>query len=241
MMGRFITPGVHGCVLLAALSGCGDGKAASGTTLANGVFTYVCVADEVSCSFDDPFPVAHDGPMLSEIVAGGAFGFTYAPDDPSLEVSFEVVPSPRASLTQDASGLVTVTSHGPGFVSVLGQTPNGVVDLHTFELSSPTSLGIAGFDAQGSELFTGDFVAGATLTIDFDTIPASLEVTPTVSDVGLELPGALEWTWTTSDEQVVRYTGPTNGPRVAIEANAGNATLTVSGGQLMTTLEVTIP
>lgn len=195
---------------LLALASCGPFDSSTGE-LNNGRFSYLCV--DSSDSTCDGLP--DNAAIPDRIAVGGTFGLEYAGDSKGSS-PVQVQPA-SDTMISGASG--SFKFRIPGVAAVLARNTSGVVadfvhlrgvSIHHLDVAGPSSTGA---------------VTTVEMTTDADV---TLEVAPKDSS-GAKLAGALAYTWSSSNFNVVSLSaaGPTT--RVVLTGfSAGTATVEVS-------------
>lgn len=231
-----------------AAIGCGDGDV-DGTLgeLGEGVFRYACIEDgDARCnetnavsSFDVSAVLGIDPELPTAIAVGARFDLSYVGDtiDDGDFLIVDVEPA-RTDLVTHAGGFVI---EAPGTFAFLAR--NGpkktVADFVHLDALTPSGIDIWHDEERKSTL---------DLTV---TNTAELAAVP-VANGDIPLAGALGVAWTTSDASVVAIGAASdsatpssdkelNDDEIRLIALAvGTATLTVTQGELTSTIEVTV-
>ena len=195
---------------LLALASCGPFDSSTGE-LNNGRFSYLCVDSTDSTCNGLPDRVA----IPDRIAVGGTFGLEYAGDSKGSS-PVQVQPA-SDTMISGASG--SFKFRIPGVAAVLARNTSGVVadfvhlrgvSIHHLDVAGPSSTGA---------------VTTVEMTTDADV---TLEVAP--KDIsGVNLAGALAYTWSSSSFNVVSLSVPGPTTRVVLTGfSAGTATVEVS-------------
>ena len=221
-------PAALGLAALFAAAGCvpttpGD--------LQNGGFTYLCPSEsDLACQ--DQLWDASDVPPA--IAVGAHFDLEFAPP---LRLGDNDVP-PVTSLVPASSMLAVEPSTkpdstgfrflAPGTVAVLAEGSGVVVDF--LHVTGEALDHVAVLDDTGDE----------THAITVHGYGATLQALPR-SSTGETLAGALDYTWTSSDESVVTVSQQFEPNRADLTPGApGTATVTVTAGGATTSVQVTV-
>jgi hypothetical protein len=216
-----------------ALSSCGSADDVTGN-LGNGSFSYVCVStDDPACASNatGSSQVGESPASFPALLAEGAhFKMTYDPKssdggNPTLK---PVAPEYISALSADGS--LTALKAGKDAV-VARSTVSGLVYDYTYVTISPiSSLGVTTLD--GSPLPTSLKIStGGTTTLVASALGPRDE----------KLAGAVDYTWTSSDDAIVHLEEGNPTAHVDFDGmKAGTATLTVTQGTMTVTIPITV-
>ena len=238
-----------GACALVALAGCGHDLGRSGSLgqLGEGYFTYGCVDEgDAVCNITDAVNTAQvdielglDGQIPAAVAVGSRFDLSYwgdvSTDDGEL-LFVEVIPASPTHIRQGGGFVID----DAGTFAFLAHSPKGVVaDFTHVTAVEPSRL----------DLWV-DEQKMASLQMD-EGRHSHIAVVPN-DDTNVALAGALPYIWTSSNEDVLRIdeVETVGTPSAGVEHNddevrivamaAGNATLTVSAGNLTKAIEITI-